>query len=172
MSGGLQVRVAGVADVDAVVVLERGADTAPHWSAAEYVAIVASEDGGVRRCFLVAEMDGRLVGFAVGKVIGVGAEGSGELESVAVEATVRRMGVGRALCGGVMEWCRRLGVAAVELEVRAASAGAIALYKGLGFAVVGRRRGYYRDPVNDALLMRLELGNCGERALPSSPGVW
>ncbi len=172
MSVSVRVRVTGVADVDAVVALERAAGKAPHWSAAEYVAIVASEDGGVRRCLLVAERDGRLVGFAVGKAIGVGAEGSGELESVAVDAAVRRMGVGRALCRAVVEWCRGLGVASVELEVRAASAGAIALYTGLGFVSVGRRRGYYRDPADDALLMRLELGNCGERALPASSGVW
>ena len=48
--------------------------------------------------------------------------------------------------------------AALELEVRAASAGAIALYEGMGFVLVGRRRRYYRGPVDDALLMRLGLG--------------
>jgi [ribosomal protein S18]-alanine N-acetyltransferase len=46
---------------------------------------------------------------------------------------------------------------AVELEVRVGSGGAIALYVGLGFVVVGRRGGYYRGPVEDAVLMRLEL---------------
>ena len=50
----------------------------------------------------------------------------------------------------------------MELEVRAGSVGAIALYEGLGFVVVGRRRGYYREPVEDALLMRLELGDAWE----------
>ena len=45
----------------------------------------------------------------------------------------------------------------MELEVRAGSAGAIGLYEGLGFVGVGRRRGYYRDPVDDAVLMRLDL---------------
>ena len=52
----------------------------------------------------------------------------------------------------------------MELEVRAGSVGAIALYGGLGFVVVGRRKGYYREPVEDALLMKLELagGDRGE----------
>lgn len=171
MSGGVRVRTAGVTDLDAVVALERSIVEAPHWGAAEYAAIVASGDDGVRRCLFVAEVEGRVVGFAVGKVIGAGPEGSAELESVAVDVAARRMGAGRALCGVVVEWCREVGSAVVELEVRAASSGAIALYEGLGFGVVGRRPGYYRDPADDALLMRLGLGSCGERALPSSTGV-
>ena len=80
-----------------------------------------------------------------------------ELESVAVDLRARRGGVGRALCGAVMDWCRRQGAAAVELEVRAASGGAIDLYRGLGFVAVGRRAGYYSGPLDDAVLMRLDL---------------
>ena len=49
MSGGVRVRSAGVADLDAVVALERSVAEAPHWGAAEYAAIVASGDGGIRR---------------------------------------------------------------------------------------------------------------------------
>jgi ribosomal-protein-alanine N-acetyltransferase len=45
----------------------------------------------------------------------------------------------------------------MELEVRASSAGAIALYTGLGFVEAGRRPGYYAEPKDDAVLMRLEL---------------
>jgi len=90
-------------------------------------------------------------------VIGTGAEGVGELESVAVEGAARRMGLGRALCGVVIEWCKRQGAAVVELEVRAGSGGAIALYSGLGFVVTGRRGGYYQRPAEDAILMRLDL---------------
>ena len=79
--------------------------------------------------------------------------------------------MGRALCGAVVEWCRGEGAAELELEVRAGSAGAIALYTGLGFVTMGRRAAYYRGirglagsdlagygaPAEDALLMRLEL---------------
>ncbi len=107
----------------------------------------------MRRCLLVAETESRLLGFAVGKAIG--AESAAELESVVVEATARRGGVGRALCEAVVAWCRGEEAAVVELEVRTGSAGAIALYTGLGFAAVGRRRGYYREPVEDAVMMRL-----------------
>jgi [ribosomal protein S18]-alanine N-acetyltransferase len=159
MSGGFHIRVAGVGDVAGVVDLERAIAEAPHWAVGEYAALVHADEAGgaVRRSFFVAEAEGRLLGFAVGKVIGSSGEGLAELESVAVEAAARRGGVGRALCAAVAGWCRERGAAALELEVRVGSAGAIALYSGLGFVVAGRRVGYYRSPAEDALLMRLEL---------------
>jgi ribosomal-protein-alanine N-acetyltransferase len=155
-AAGFCVRVGGAADLAGVVALERSVAEAPHWGEADYGAI-ANVDGGVRRCLFVAEAEGRLVGFAVGKVIGLGAGIVAELESVVVDLAARRSGVGRALCAAVITWSRGQRVVAVELEVRAGSGGAIALYVGLGFVVVGRRGGYYRGPVEDAVLMRLEL---------------
>ena len=154
-----RVRVAAAGDVVGVVALERAIAEAPHWSEGEYAAMVSVNEAGsaVRRCLFVAEAEGRLLGFAVGKVIGSSGAGLAELESVAVEAAARRGGVGRALCAAVAGWCRERGAAALELEVRVGSAGAIALYSGLGFVVAGRRVGYYRSPAEDALLMRLEL---------------
>jgi ribosomal-protein-alanine N-acetyltransferase len=155
---GFRVRVAEAGDVAGVVALERVVAEAPHWAEGEYAAMVdADADKPVRRCFFVAEAEARLVGFAVGKVIGSDEESVSELESVAVEASARRGGVGRGLCKAVADWCRGRGATALELEVRAGSAGAIALYSGLGFVVAGRRAGYYREPVEDALLMRLDL---------------
>lgn len=160
---GLVVREARAADLAAVILLEQETTQAPHWGEAEYRAIVdgaaASEftEGAVRRCLMVGEADGRLVGFAVGKVMGLAGDALGELESVAVDALARRSGVGRALCEAVVRWCEGQGAVAVELEVRVGSGGAIALYEGLGFVAVGRRRAYYRAPVEDALVMQLEL---------------
>jgi len=169
---GLLVRVGSAEDLAGVVALERSVAEAPHWSEAEYSGIVGARGGGVRRCLFVAEADGRLVGFAVGKVIGTGPDCLAELESVVVDAGARRGGVGRALCEAVMDWCRGEGAVAMELEVRAGSAGALALYGELGFVAVGRRAAYYpgisdrtaygaavyeEGPAEDALLMRLEL---------------
>lgn len=152
MGIGVKIRAATVEDIETVLQVERFAAEAPHWGEGEYRA--ALEDAGaVRRCLIVAEVEGRLVGFAVGKV----AAGVGELESVAVAGKERRRGVGRALCVAVMDWCRGRGAGRMELEVRAGSVGAIRLYEGLGFVGVGTRRGYYREPVEDALLMAMEL---------------
>ena len=158
---GFRVRVAGAADLAVVVEMERSIAEAPHWVETEYKAIVnanGDDDGAVRRCLMIAEAtEGRLLGFAVGNMVGVGWEGLGEVESVAVVSAARRGGVGRALCKAVIDWCRWFGAAAVELEVRAGNVGAIALYSELGFVSVGRRREYYRGPVEDALVMKLEF---------------
>jgi ribosomal-protein-alanine N-acetyltransferase len=129
---------------------------------AEYASMTGNAVSSVRRLLVVAEQrDGasiELVGFAVGKVIGRAGSALGELESVAVAASARRSGVGRALCEAVIDWCGEQGVEAVELEVRSKSEGAAALYRGLGFVAVGLRKRYYRDPEDDAILMSLSSG--------------
>lgn len=154
---GIRIRVGGAEDLQEVLALERAAAEAPHWRESEYAAVVdGGESGYVRRCLLVAEAEGALVGFAVGKMAGDLAE----LESVAVDSRARRKGIGRMLCEGVIGWSRQRGAVAVELEVRAGSGGAIHLYKGLGFVVMGRRAEYYRGPPDDAVLMRLHLAEC------------
>lgn len=149
------VRAGLAADLAEVVALERAVAEAPHWSEAEYVAAVSGNGDYLRRCLFVAEAGEDVVGFAVGKVVG----NLAELESVAVEVRARRGGVGLALCGAVIDWCRLQGAVAVELEVRAASEGAIGLYRELGFVVQGRRPDYYYSPADDAVLMRLDLRN-------------
>jgi ribosomal-protein-alanine N-acetyltransferase len=141
---------AATEDIADIVALEREATEAPHWPETAYRAMLAEPEGALRRCLLVARMEGELVGFAVGRLLGEEAE----LESVVVRASARRRGVGRALCAAVVAWAWEQGAAAVELEVRASSAGAIALYRKLGFVVTGGRYGYYRTPEEDAVLMR------------------
>lgn len=154
----VRVRAAKVEDLGAVLKLERCVAEAPHWGEGEYAAILRNAAGeGVRRCLLVAESGGDLVGFGVGKVIGLGEGALAELESVAVAAGARRMGVGRALCEAVFAWCRVEGAREVELEVRSANTGATRLYERLGFRVEGTRKGYYHKPEDDAVLMRLEF---------------
>ena len=167
-AGGWTVRAGGAGDVDAVLALERGVRGAPHWRREEYAGIVGG-GGGVRRRLVVAEAGAGmvgpgLVGFAVGSVSGLRCEGggsggeiTGEIENVAVAAGARRLGIGRALCDGVLGWCRGEGAGAVQLEVRSRSSAAIKLYRSLGFAEEGRRSRYYSEPDDDALLMRLPL---------------
>lgn len=142
-----------------MIQLERATPEAPHWAEAEYASIMSPDESGaaMRRCLFVAEAGSGLLGFAVGKVLVSETLRLAELESVAVSMPARRAGVGRALCEAVIGWCREQGATEMELEVRAGGLGAVALYQGLGFAIVGRRGGYYRDPTEDALLMQLRL---------------
>jgi ribosomal-protein-alanine N-acetyltransferase len=99
------------------------------------------------------------------------ANGTAELESVAVSESVRRTGIGRALCSTVLDWCRTRGATEIVLEVRATSAGAIALYTALGFTETGRRPRYYLDPADDALIMRRPLESDGPTSRPGPAGV-
>jgi ribosomal-protein-alanine N-acetyltransferase len=156
---GYRIRVGNAGDLVGVMRLEKATPEAPHWAEAEYAAIVSPDESGaaMRRCLFVAEAESGLLGFAAGKVIVSGTLRLAELESVAVSASARRVGVGRALCEAVIGWSREQGATEMELEVRAEGAGAVALYRGLGFTVVGQRGGYYRDPTEDALLMQLRL---------------
>jgi ribosomal-protein-alanine N-acetyltransferase len=154
------VRAGRVEDLIVVMRLEKATPEAPHWAESEYAAIVSADNSAevsVRRRLFVAESEAGLLGFAVGKVLVSGTLRLAELESVAVSSLMRRAGVGRALCEAVIRWGWELGAEEMELEVRAGSVGAVALYRGLGFVAVGEREGYYRDPPEDALLMQLKL---------------
>lgn len=149
-----EIRPAIASDLDALYALERSIPTAPHWPRAAYAAILSENIFIPRRCLIVAVGDG-LIGFAVGIAHPVG---DAELESVAVAETARRKGIGGALCMAVAEWCRGAGASELLLEVRGASTGAIALYQRLGFEAVGTRPRYYRNPPDDAVVMRMVLG--------------
>ncbi len=79
---------------------------------------------------------------------------------MAVDATWRRQGVGRALLGGLIDWARSRDAVAVVLEVRSTNVAAQELYAAAGFVVDGRRPQYYSDG-EDALLWRLMLTGDG-----------
>jgi len=147
----VKIRRAEVADVEAIVRLERAAASAPHWNHAVYTNAVAGKE---KRCVFVADEEG-ICGFAVGSLVA----NEAELESVVVMPSRRRQGVGRALCRAVVAWAIDAGAVAVWLEVRASSAAAIGLYERLGFERVGLRKAYYAAPADDAVLMRLGLEN-------------
>lgn len=69
----------------------------------------------------------------------------------------RRRGVGGALLGAALELAARCGAVEAVLEVRASNLPAQAMYERFGFAVVGQRRNYYREPVEDAKVMTRRL---------------
>lgn len=79
------------------------------------------------------------------------------INNVAVRAEYRRSGIGKQLLWQLLELGREAGAEVAFLEVRSANLVAQALYERCGFRPVGRRRNYYTDPVEDALIMRAEL---------------
>ncbi|HEX6731352.1 MAG TPA: ribosomal protein S18-alanine N-acetyltransferase [Pyrinomonadaceae bacterium] len=84
---------------------------------------------------------------------------AGELHinNVAVRDEYRRNGIGYVLLGRAIEQGKRMGVNSAFLEVRSGNSAAQALYKKCGFKPVARRRNYYSEPLEDAIVMNLIL---------------
>lgn len=76
--------------------------------------------------------------------------------NVAVHPDYRRQGIARLLVTELVAALAKKGVSSLALEVRASNAPAISLYEQLGFIQVGRRPNYYRNPKEDAYILRKE----------------
>jgi ribosomal-protein-alanine N-acetyltransferase len=81
-----------------------------------------------------------------------------QISNFAVQPELRRMGIGESVMNIVMDLLFQRGVNYVILEVRGSNKAARSLYKKLGFKEWGRRKEYYRDPVEDALVMGKVFG--------------
>ena len=95
----------------------------------------------------------RLCGFIAARV----QAGELHINNIGVREGERRQGVGGVLLGRVLRVGAHYGARAALLEVRAGNHAAQALYRAHGFVVTGRRRGYYREPREDALVMSRRL---------------
>lgn len=140
-------------DLERVMEIAESLPQAPHWPKATYEAALAVGVLQRRRIALVAEESAaeRIVGFAIAAL----APPESELESIAVAAEFQRRGVARQLVQRMANVLRGEKVDEVVLEVRVSNASAQALYRSAGFEDAGIRSGYYTDPVEDALVMRL-----------------
>lgn len=141
----LTVRAMAESDMDAVLAVEREVFR-DAWTASFFRRLLAEPGAWLR----VAERGGALAGYSVATLQPPHAD----LENLATVPSQRRNGVARALMDDLYAACRAQGVRAITLEVRATNAEAQALYAAEGFAIVGLRKGYYRHPDEDALVMR------------------
>ena len=82
-----------------------------------------------------------------------------DIMNVAVHPDYRRQGIAEALINKLVEDLKNRGSHALMLEVRASNDPAITLYHKLGFVQVGCRKNYYRNPKEDALILRKEWEN-------------
>jgi len=136
------------ADAPALVAIERRCFGDP-WSEASFRdALRASWTFG-----LVAEHADGVIGYLIARE----AAGTGEILNLAVDPPWRRQGIAQALLQAGLAALRRRGTGEVYLEVRVSNDAAQALYRQADFTAVGRRRGYYRNPVEDALVLRRSL---------------
>ena len=159
-TSGISVRGMTAQDIDAVMEIAAKTDHAPKWTRQAYVAAV-NAGNQPRRIALVAEgRGGVLAGFVVASLVpgSAGSPAEAELESVVTALAHQRRGVARELFAVLKTELRRQGAREVILEVRDGNRSAQAFYRFVGFREEGRRAGYYADPVEDAVLMRLRLG--------------
>ena len=113
---------------------------------------VASELNNPLSLWLVALEGDTVAGYVGSQSV----MGESDMMNVAVHPDYRRRGIARALIRALIDGLRERGNHCLTLEVRASNASAIALYEKLGFAQVGRRPNYYRNPKEDALILRKE----------------
>jgi ribosomal-protein-alanine N-acetyltransferase len=99
--------------------------------------------------YFVAEISNVIVGY-VGLWIIVD---EGHISSIAVDPSYRRLKIGRALMQNIFDIAQKKQLKGLTLEVRASNIGAIELYKSFGFKTEGRRKAYYSDNQEDALIM-------------------
>lgn len=138
---------AALVHVPAILALEQGAPGAAHWTSEQYNKLMGS---GV---VLVAEEGGRFCGFLCAQAVA----GEWEIENVVVAADSLRRGIANELVSALVERARSEAASAILLEVRESNLAARGLYEKHDFREVGRRRMYYADPVEDAILYGLRF---------------
>jgi ribosomal-protein-alanine N-acetyltransferase len=98
---------------------------------------------------VVARWEGRIVGIAAMNL----SDTEAHISTLGVLPHFRQRGIGKALLRYLLQWAGQRGVETISLEVRESNLAAQRLYREHGFAPVGRRRQYYTDNGEDALIM-------------------
>ena len=142
--------------------LECQSPTAAHWTEAEYERMFEMSAPSATRIFLVAEREPRIglrdeispvLGFLVARQIAP----EWELENIVIAPEVRAKGIGTGLMQELLARAKQTHSEAVFLEVRESNVAARALYAKLDFRETGRRKSYYVNPIEDAILYSKNL---------------
>lgn len=115
-------------------------------------ASIASELANPLALWLVAAENEQVVGYVGSQTV----IDMTDMMNIAVHPDFRRKGIANMLVARLVEALKERQSSSLMLEVRASNVGAQALYEKLGFAQVGLRKNYYRNPKEDALILRKE----------------
>lgn len=136
------IRSATLDDVPAILAIEQQAASAAHWPVTEYERLLST---GV---VLVAEQAGQVRGYVSAKTVA----GEWEIENVVVARGFLRQGIADRLVQALLDQAEMLPTSRILLEVRESNRPARRLYEKHVFREVGRRRNYYNNPREDAIL--------------------
>lgn len=145
----VKVRRMEARDLDRVMEIERQSYTMP-WTESTFRGLLRRADADL---FVADTVEGDLAGYAVSWAV----LDQGELGNVAVAPEWRHRGIAHCLLDAVILRAAERRVKELFLEVRVSNSTARQLYLSYGFRDVGRRRNYYMEPVEDALVMRKDL---------------
>jgi ribosomal-protein-alanine N-acetyltransferase len=149
-STALTVRPANQADLDEVAAIERAVFKDP-WSRRSFADLVDRPEV----VFLVASDGNATVAYSVVLIAGE----ESELANLAVAPLMQRQHLGARLLHDAIDAAASRECKEMFLEVRASNLAAIKLYTTTGFNPVGRRVRYYARPVEDAIVMKLGIGD-------------
>ena len=145
MPNDCRIRRMTLNDIDTVASIEEATFPTP-WSRDSFRQEL---ERNVAARYLVAEKDGRVIGYAGAWII----LDESHITNIAIEESCRGHGYGRALTAALMQYLSNLGASYATLEVRRSNLRAQNLYQSLGFVQLGVRKRYYEDNREDALLM-------------------
>ena len=140
----MEIRRARPADAEAIARLESEIFSDP-WGEVDVTSYICRESA---MCFAAVDESG-LVGYIIGTKI----PPEGEIYRIAVRPDKRQRGIGYRLLSYALKTELGEGVETVFLEVRSKNLPAIALYKSYGFSQCGKRKNYYQNPSDDAVVM-------------------
>jgi ribosomal-protein-alanine N-acetyltransferase len=141
------IRAATPSDVQRMIALGAAAPSAPQWADTEYEHLFNPEETRARHA-LVAEEQSVIAGFAIALELAP----HWELETIVVDEGRRQTGIGSQLLAALMSLAKERAAREMTLEVRESNSAARGLYEQLGFSVQARRRRYYHDPEEDAII--------------------
>ncbi len=146
----LTVRPMKSSDIEKVIAIEKDCFPDP-WPRSAFESIVDSPDHGAR----VAIFENKIVGYACYLIITAEAH----LTNLAVAPEFRRKSAAKQLLAEILKIAERKECEYILLEVRPRNESAIAFYESAGFKLLYRRPRYYRNPVEDALVMVYYFGD-------------
>ncbi|HXE74652.1 MAG TPA: ribosomal protein S18-alanine N-acetyltransferase [Candidatus Xenobia bacterium] len=150
MEAKLTLRDAHRSDLEALLSIQKASPGAARWTRDAYESLLAA-DGTL--CLVAQGNSEERMGFVLARI----AADEMEILNLAVRPVARRRGLGRRLVEEALARARGRGARQCWLEVRASNRAALEFYRALGFKERARRTGYYRDPVEDAVICARSL---------------